>query len=80
MANLSIIKMSHYVTEVSESILWSSIKISDKVKKRKKTSCREMVEEFKIVKMQARSNVEVKKARLSVEYETFQGKGFKHIQ
>ena len=52
------------------------IKILDVVKKRK-MSCKEIAEQFKIGKTQA-TNVVKNEARLRVEYENFQGKGLKH--
>ena len=54
------------------------IKILEVVKKRK-ISCREIVEEFKMGKTQA-SNVVKNEASLRAEYENFQGKGFKHLK
>ena len=54
------------------------IKILDVVKKRK-ISCREIVEQFKIGKKQA-ANVIKNETSLSAEYENFQGKSFKHLK
>ena len=54
------------------------IKILDVVKKRK-MSCSERVEQFKIGKTQT-ANVVKNKASLRAEYENFQGKGFKHFK
>ena len=55
------------------------IKILDDVRKRKRMSCREIIEELKIGKTQA-ANVVASVARLRAENENFQGKGYKHIQ
>ena len=54
------------------------IKMLDEVKKRK-LSCRAIVKEFKIGKTQV-ANVVKNEAKLRVEFENFQGKGFKHIK
>ena len=53
-------------------------KILDVVKKRK-MSCREVAEQFKIGKTQA-ANVVKSEASSRAEYENFQGKGFKHLK
>ena len=50
----------------------------DEVKKRK-LSCRAMVEEFKIGKTQA-ANVVKNEAKLREEFEGFQDRGFKRIK
>ena len=47
--------------------------------KKRKMSCREIAEQFKIGKTQAASVVK-NKASLGAEYENFQGKGFKHLK
>lgn len=61
--------------------LGEKMKISDKVKKRKKMSCREIEEKFKIKIVTTQPvNIVTNEARLREEYEKFQGKGFKHIQ
>ena len=54
------------------------IKILDVVKKRK-MSCREIAEQFKICKTQAASLVK-NDASLRAKYENFQGKGFRHLK
>ena len=57
--------------------LGQRVKIIDKVKKRKKMSCREIVE-FEISKTQA-GNAVAKEDRLIAEYENFQSEGYKSI-
>ena len=54
------------------------IKILDVVKKRK-MSCREIADQFKIGNTQA-ANIVKNEASLRVEYENIQGKGFKHLK
>ena len=59
---------------------------SDKKKKEKlnvvkksKRNCREIAEQFKMVKTQA-ANVVKNEASLRAEYENFQGKDFRHLK
>ena len=54
------------------------IKILDEAKKRK-LSCRTIDEKFNIGKTQA-ANVMKNESKLRKEFETFQGKGFKHLK
>ena len=54
------------------------IKILDVIEKRK-MSCREIAEQFKIGKTQAAIAVK-NKASLRAEYENFQGKGLRHLK
>ena len=50
------------------------------VVKKSKTNCREIAEQFKMVKTQA-ANVVKNEARLRAEYKNFQGKDFiKHLK
>ena len=49
------------------------------VVKKSKTNCREIAEQFKMVKTHA-ANVVKNEARLRAEYENFQGKDFKHLK
>ena len=49
------------------------------VVKKSKRNCREIAEQFKMVKTQA-ANVVKNEASLRAEYENFQGKDFRHLK
>ena len=48
--------------------------------KKRKMSCREIAEQFKIGSKTQAANVVKNKASLGAEYENFQRKGFKHLK